>query len=1695
MPTEVKIITPAGGTEIAPESTFYVNAVVSNPDRELGIPDATATLAIEGNAELVAGEEATKLIDLPACGVADVWWKVECTDPGPVVLTVTSGAGSDEVKIKQTGEQPQDADVLITWVETPCMSPFNGTVPVGTYFTVKALATYVPSGYAENASMTIHWDGDLELLSPATVKTGDLYKVRPEEAMWNFKCLGKGDASVWVEFNSVDVDPAKVLYPPDCEFYQGDKPDEPEDPGYWELELYAPEKVCTNCAQNTFTVTARAQNHTSTADDVYATLVIDNALLAAFETGTLVKKPGESVAKEGGYSSWWEWNLICLSAGPTSLTVELRHTATGPVFLTETITVQQKDYLVLLGDANDLVGDPAVINPDTQVYRDLAFDPAEFVNWHPATLKAETERCDIFTVKTTFENCTCAPFGVPGVSHVIAQVNLPSTVDLTGMITIEEWVRVADEEGHPYADSQLKNSYQIPAQAVIDNGYILPLQTQCACCYFVITWKLECIGGDEDYQEVSFHAHLSTDTTTLLDETHFDLLQSNAPHIQTGIEYFQGWYDSTLGTKPIEVIAAPCGTEGTSLANEFTAVIAVSNTGDVTADALSLTATMTGNYADAQRAIMYEGGTLSAWLPFVSPQLFTLGSLDGHEALKILIRAHCSGPEDVVIHLVEVNAIDHLTTLKIWGTNDGDPTNDSRDACDNRHVCFAPDKTLIQIPLSITIVEPTEGQHFYVSSDYAVKIIVQNCSQIQSEVLHGLEASLSWLGQVEFNNDTATHPLGDLGPGMFAETAWQVHCTGAGGFNAGALADQSQEVNGSGAFVLFKVTLTGSEPVLEMTRTVSVYQDPTSHIEITISSPRVNPSQWLEYATGQKFALTAWVFNSGPLPAENVWIFVGSSLDLLYVPAFQVVDDPNTAPQSVNIGTLEAMEGKFVTWTMQAVRPTRPFEGNFPGPVGGFQAGSGIALLGMADNSNVELETMFAYSYPAAKLIVTLDPIPDVPVDTDFIVSGTITNIGGADATDVTLNLASLYGNVAPAVGSSFTQYIGTLPGAHEGLQSAVPVSFSFNVQCEGLGKTSIRVTPEGKDEYGFSAVFAAWQVNGDGLPEELWHVGPFWRNWFDVGVPLSPIPDFCIIAADTTFKQIDITAPLVAIYTPNGVTQASKTYTIGYGSAAPDVAKYEVKLNDGLWMDNQLNTTFTFTGLVDGVNTLYVRATDLSGNVGPEVSITVIVDMTIPTVTIDPIEGLTSQSAGTISYGAAGGTAPYTYRVRLGMGAWTDMSNATSFMYSGLVEGMNVLSVEAKDALGKTGMAFTYVTLDTTAPTGTVVINGGAAKTNDTEATLAVEAYDLHGPLEYSTDGSAWSFVAPTAADLSMGDGVKTVKVWFKDVVGNIGSAIGTIVLDTTAPDVAISSDSVTQESTTFTIAYGSAAADVVKYQVKLNAGSWMDNQLNTSYTFYALPVGANTLYVRAVDDAGNVGAWDQIVVTVVDLTAPVAPFANPIGGFYTAPQTVVLNDAEAGVTIYYTLNGTLPTMSSTVYAAPINIGAGTTVLKAIAVDASHNVSDVFTAIYVVNPVTVVSTTLNMINGYQLISLPFSASINVLGTNVTEVYEWTGVLWNAVTTLNPGIGYLVKHTGVETVTASGTATSSPYMISSIGSYQLIGNPFEVAIPWTSVTGSAIAEAYSWNGALWVSATGSMQPGIGYLVRTTSVGSLAFVRP
>jgi M6 family metalloprotease-like protein len=123
----------------------------------------------------------------------------------------------------------------------------------------------------------------------------------------------------------------------------------------------------------------------------------------------------------------------------------------------------------------------------------------------------------------------------------------------------------------------------------------------------------------------------------------------------------------------------------------------------------------------------------------------------------------------------------------------------------------------------------------------------------------------------------------------------------------------------------------------------------------------------------------------------------------------------------------------------------------------------------------------------------------------------------------------------------------------------------------------------------------------------------------------------------------------------------------------------------------------------------------------------------------------------------------------------------------------------------------------------------------------------------------------------------------------------------------------------------------------------------------------GVNSITSLALYSSGTVNPQITTITKNADgtitLNAAAAinvakPTFSPAAGRYTEAQTVTISCATEGATIYYTIDGSTPTASSTRYTSPITIGE-TTTLKAIAVNADGEESLVATAKYIIGAIS----------------------------------------------------------------------------------------------------------------------------------------------
>ena len=252
--------------------------------------------------------------------------------------------------------------------------------------------------------------------------------------------------------------------------------------------------------------------------------------------------------------------------------------------------------------------------------------------------------------------------------------------------------------------------------------------------------------------------------------------------------------------------------------------------------------------------------------------------------------------------------------------------------------------------------------------------------------------------------------------------------------------------------------------------------------------------------------------------------------------------------------------------------------------------------------------------------------------------------------------------------------------------------------------------------------------------------------------------------------------------------------------------------------------------------------------------------------------------------------------------------------------DGLKTVYVKYKDYADNVSIPCTdTITLDTTAPAGSISINEGATYATSRSVNLTLSASDETSgvsQMRFSNDGSNWNdwedYNTSKAWTLSTGDGTKTVYVHYKDNAGNVGTYTDTIILDTAPPSSSVA-DLPTYHTTLFSSVSWSgfdATSGIASYDVQFRDGtgvSWEDWQTRTTATSTAfVGVDGHTYYFqsRARDNAGNVEDYpggDGDTHTTVDVTAPNGTINIEGDASYTNSTVVNLtlsaSDATSGV------------------------------------------------------------------------------------------------------------------------------------------------------------------------------------------------------
>ena len=339
-----------------------------------------------------------------------------------------------------------------------------------------------------------------------------------------------------------------------------------------------------------------------------------------------------------------------------------------------------------------------------------------------------------------------------------------------------------------------------------------------------------------------------------------------------------------------------------------------------------------------------------------------------------------------------------------------------------------------------------------------------------------------------------------------------------------------------------------------------------------------------------------------------------------------------------------------------------------------------------------------------------------------------------------------------------------------------------------------------------------------------------------------------------------------------------------------------------------------------------------------------VTVDPTAPIITTAALAGATKDTPYSTTLDAGAGTPPYTlWQITSGsLPAGLSLNGATGEI-SGTptATGAATFTVQVTDSASKLATkslsidVANPVVADTTAPTGSVSLNGGAALTNSTGVTLSLSATDAVGVTAYrvtaGSDCSSATWVAVAASMsysdtgglvLPPGDGAKTVCAEYKDAAGNVSpTATASITVDATSPSVVLSTiaPSVTNAAFVVTATFSEAVTGLALGAISVTNGSASNLAgSGTTYTFTVTPGLGGTVAVDlpaagATDAAGNGSSAAAQLIRTYDATRPAvtlttgasdptnAPFAvsatfsEPVSGFSLA-GVVVGNGTASG-------------------------------------------------------------------------------------------------------------------------------------------------------------------------------------------------------
>lgn len=332
-----------------------------------------------------------------------------------------------------------------------------------------------------------------------------------------------------------------------------------------------------------------------------------------------------------------------------------------------------------------------------------------------------------------------------------------------------------------------------------------------------------------------------------------------------------------------------------------------------------------------------------------------------------------------------------------------------------------------------------------------------------------------------------------------------------------------------------------------------------------------------------------------------------------------------------------------------------------------------------------------------------------------------------------------------------------------------------------------------------------------------------------------------------------------------------------------------------------------------DGSKKVWVAYRDAAMNIS-SYSATITLDGSPPTsgsVLINSGDALTNNRYADISLYASGAAQ---MRLSCDNSSWNDWQDYNTSISTALSpgDGTKYIYAQFRDGVGNTtSSASDSITLDTTRPTGTISIDGGANQTTSRYVDLSLSASDGSGTglyqMRFKNHGGSWSAwqnygTSKTSWDTGSATGYKEVWVEYKDYAGNTNSYSDTIFYLGSCDPVEIDNGATYVWHQYITLSVNDCGLGSSQYRMKNNDGAWGGWQ---SYPGYAVEVDTQVILG---DDGSTQTMWVEFNnggpysdTIILEYGQPTASVSLNGGVTYTNSRTisaaVSATDAVSGV------------------------------------------------------------------------------------------------------------------------------------------------------------------------------------------------------